>query len=208
MPGHLFFQQRIDKPFSHQTVQLAQSADTRDACSPQLAAVDQSHSLTGGQQHLFQQGGVGLRTRIQAAIALQPWQEKKSVSMAYSRSVREAVSEERLFGRGEIAPSPTRCNERRLIRVCKMRMEGVITVNAISGICRAKTSWCYSRPGQWSVPVGETAVLYGPRAFCLRCAAAFCAESFLAIFNWQGGCRRPGRRQRIFRRQRSTVASG
>ena len=31
--GHLFFQQRIDKPFSHQTVQLAQSADTRDACS-------------------------------------------------------------------------------------------------------------------------------------------------------------------------------
>ena len=72
MPGHLFFQQRIDKPFSHQTVQLAQSADTRDACSPQLAAVDQSHSLTGGQQHLFQQGGVGLRTRIQAAIALQP----------------------------------------------------------------------------------------------------------------------------------------
>lgn len=138
MPGHLFFQQRIDKPFSHQTVQLAQSADTRDACSPQLAAVDQSHSLTGAQQHLFQQGGVGLRTRIQAAIALQPWQEKKSVSMAYSRSVRESgFPEERLFGR-EKSPSPTRCNERRLIRVCKMRMEGVITVNAISGICRAK----------------------------------------------------------------------
>lgn len=139
MPGHLFFQQRIDKPFSHQTVQLAQSADTRDACSPQLAAVDQSHSLTGGQQHLFQQGGVGLRTRIQAAIALQPLAEKKSVSMAYSRSVREAVSPKNDSSVGEKSPpSPTRCNERRLIRVCKMRMEGVITVNAISGICRAK----------------------------------------------------------------------
>lgn len=73
-----------------------------------------------------------------------------------------------------------------------MRMEGVITVNAISGICRAKTSWCYSRPGQWSVPVGETAVLYGPRAFCLRCAAAFCAESFPGYLQLAGRMPPPG----------------
>lgn len=54
MPGHLFFQQRIDKPFSHQTVQLAQSADTRDACSPQLAAVDQYADFASGVRQTVQ----------------------------------------------------------------------------------------------------------------------------------------------------------
>jgi hypothetical protein len=49
---------------------------------------------------------VGLRTRIQAAIALQPLAGEKSVSMAYSRSVREAVSPKNDSSVGEKSPQP------------------------------------------------------------------------------------------------------
>ncbi len=105
-----------------------------------------------------------------------PGRRKKSVSMAYSRSVREAVSpkNDSSVG-GEIPPSPTRCNERRLIRVCKMRMEGVITVNAISGICRAKTSWCYSRPRTMVCPGWRNcSALRATRILPSLCSSVLC----------------------------------
>ena len=89
-----------------------------------------------------------------------------------------------------------------------MRMEGVITVNAISGICRAKTSWCYSRPDNGLSRLEKLQCFTGHAHFAFAVQQRSVLKAFPAIFNWQGGCRRPGRRQRIFRRQRSTVTSG